>query len=348
MIDADLLNDIGRGRDLDHDRMAAAVRTLMTGGATHAQMGAFLMGLRMKGESIDEIAAAASVMRELATGLPIDAALRDRLVDTCGTGGDNSGLFNISTAASFVVAAGGGHVAKHGNRSVSSRSGSSDLLEAIGLNLEGTPDQVAQCLQATGIGFMYAPSYHGAIRHIAPVRRELGIRTLFNLLGPLTNPAGAANQVMGVFNGHLCEPLARVLGKLGSRHVLVIHGEEGLDEFSLAGPTRVAELRDGQVTQYRLTPEEVGLTRQPLAELKVDDAAQSLAIIQRAFAGQCRPAADMIAYNAGAALYVGDVAESLSAGVRQAQAIIASGAAARHMARVAEFTRQQQTAEQVS
>lgn len=341
MIDATLLNDIARGRNLDHDRMCQAVRTLMTGGATHSQMGAFLMGLRMKGESIDEIAAAAEVMRELATDIPVPPTLRDELVDTCGTGGDSYGLFNVSTAAAFVVAAAGGHVAKHGNRSVSSRSGSSDLLEAMGLHIDNTPQDVADCLQATGVGFMYAPAHHGAMRHIAPVRRELGIRNLFNLLGPLTNPAGARNQVMGVFNGHLCEPLARVLGKLGSRHVLVVHGDEGLDELSLAGPTRVAELRHGEVHCYRLVPEDVGLSRQSLAPLRVDDAQQSLHIIEQAFAGRSQAAANMIAYNAGAALYVSGHSHCVAAGVARALDTIHSGAAARHMTRVAEFTRQQ-------
>lgn len=338
MIDATLLNDIARGLDLEPERMAAAMRTIMTGGATPSQIGAFLMGQRMKGESIEEIAAAATVMRELATDVPVEPELAEGLVDTCGTGGDGAGLFNISTAAAFVVAAAGGHVAKHGNRSVSSRSGSSDLLEAAGLYLTPSPEEVAQCIREVGVGFMYAPAHHGAMKHAVPVRNELGIRTLFNLLGPLTNPAGAKNQIMGVFNGHLCEPLAKVLGKLGSRHVLVVHGEDGLDELSINAPTRVAELRDGAVETYKITPEDVGLERGWLDSLKVANARESLGIIEQAFAGEFDMAADMIAFNAGAALYVSGKAPDLAAGVAMAQDTIASGAAARHMKEVAAFT----------
>jgi anthranilate phosphoribosyltransferase len=296
------------------------------------------MGQRMKGESIDEIAAAATVMRELATAVPVPPEIADTLVDTCGTGGDGSGLFNVSTAAAFVVAAAGGQVAKHGNRSVSSRSGSSDLLEAAGLNLDTTPAEVADCIRELGLGFMFAPAHHGAMKHAVPVRRELGIRTLFNLLGPLTNPAGAKNQVMGMFNGHLCEPLAAVVGKLGSRHVLVVHGEDGLDELSINAPTRVAELRAGRVTTFKIAPEDVGLERGSVDMLRVDNAAESLAIVNQAFAGQFDLAADMIAFNAGAALYVGGQAADLAAGVAQARAAIASGAAARRLAEAAQFT----------
>ncbi|KEZ76511.1 anthranilate phosphoribosyltransferase [Salinisphaera hydrothermalis] len=338
MIDAAVLDDIARGRDLDPVRMAAAMRTIMTGGATPAQIGAFLMGLRMKGESIDEIAAAAGVMRELATDVPIEAELAETLVDTCGTGGDGSGLFNVSTAAAFVTAAAGGHVAKHGNRSVSSKSGSADLLEAAGLNLETSADEVAACIREFGVGFMFAPAHHGAMKHAVGVRRELGIRTLFNLLGPLTNPAGAKNQIMGVFNGHLCAPLAEVLGKLGSRHVMIVHGEDGLDELSINAPTKVAELRDGLVVTYKIAPEDVGLERGSLDTLRVGSAAESLALIEKAFAGQFDLAADIIAFNAGAALYVGGQCPNLAAGVTLARETIASGAAARRMAEVAAFT----------
>ena len=339
MIDAPLLDEIARGRDLAPERMAAAMRTIMTGGATPAQIGAFLMGLRMKGESIDEIAAAAAVMRELATDVPIEPEIAETLVDTCGTGGDGSGLFNVSTAAAFVTAAAGGHVAKHGNRSVSSKSGSADLLEAAGLNLETSADQVAACIRELGVGFMFAPAHHGAMKHAVGVRRELGIRTLFNLLGPLTNPAGARNQIMGVFNGHLCEPLAEVLGKLGSRHVMIVHGEDGLDELSINAPTKVAELRDGHIVTYKIAPEDVGLERGSLDTLRVDSAAESLALIEKAFAGQFDLAADIIAFNAGAALYVGGQCPNLTAGVALARETIASGAAARRMADVAIFTR---------
>ncbi|MGB7756261.1 MAG: anthranilate phosphoribosyltransferase [Salinisphaera sp.] len=339
MIDAPLLDDIARGRDLAPERMAGAMRTIMTGGATPAQIGAFLMGLRMKGESIDEIAAAAAVMRELATDVPVGPEIAEMLVDTCGTGGDGSGLFNVSTAAAFVAAAAGGHVAKHGNRSVSSKSGSADLLEAAGLNLETTADEVADCIRELGVGFMFAPAHHGAMKHAVGVRRELGIRTLFNLLGPLTNPAGARNQIMGVFNGHLCEPLAEVLGKLGSRHVMIVHGEDGLDELSINAPTKVAELRDGHVVTYKIAPEDVGLERGSLDTLRVTSAAESLAVIEKAFAGQFDLAADIVAFNAGAALYVGGQCPNLAAGVALARETIASGAAARRMTEVAAFTR---------
>lgn len=339
MIDAALLDEIARGRDLTPDRMAEAMRTIMTGGATPAQIGALLMGLRMKGESIDEIAAAAAVMRELATDVPVAPEIADTLVDTCGTGGDGSGLLNVSTAAAFVVAAAGGHVAKHGNRSVSSASGSSDLLEAAGVNLDTTPGEVADCIHRLGVGFMYAPAHHGAMQHAVSVRRELSIRTLFNLLGPLTNPAGARNQLMGVFNGHLCEPLAAVLGKLGARHVMIVHGEDGLDELSINAPTKVAELRDGGMITYKIAPEDVGLERGSLDTLRVDSAAESMNLVDKAFAGQFDLAADIIAFNAGAALYVGGLRPNLASGVALARATIASGAAAAHLAEVAAFTR---------
>lgn len=346
MIDAELLSDIASGRNLSSQRMASAMRSLMTGQASHAQMGAFLMGLRMKGETIDEIAAAATIMRELATPVPISPPLADKVVDTCGTGGDKSGLFNVSTAAAFVVAAAGGHVAKHGNRSVSSRSGSADLLESAGFNLDTTPAQVADCLSQLGVGFMFAPAHHGATRHVTPVRHELGLRNLFNVLGPLTNPAGARNQVMGVFNGHLCDPLARVLDKLGSRHVMVVHGQDQLDELSIAAPTWVAELKNGQIQTYWLSPEDVGLQRACLDELKVDSAQESLALIQQAFAGRFRAAADMIAYNAGAALYVSGLSPSIAAGVARASQLIADGNAGQHMQKAADYTQKQVRPEQ--
>lgn len=339
MIDPALLDTIARGRDLAPERMADAMRTIMTGGATPAQIGAFLMGLRMKGESIDEIAAAARVMRELATDVPIEPELAESLVDTCGTGGDGSRLFNVSTAAAFVTAAAGGRVAKHGNRSVSSKSGSADLLEAMGLNLDCSAADVAACIREHGVGFMFSPAHHGAMKHAVGVRRELGVRTLFNLIGPLTNPAGAKNQVMGVFNGHLCEPLAEVLGKLGARHVMIVHGEDGLDELSINAPTRVAELRDGHVISYKIAPEDVGLERGSLDTLRVASVAESLAVIEKALAGRFDLAADIIAFNAGAALYVGGVAPSLAVGVARAREAIDSGAAAAHMARVAAFSR---------
>jgi len=338
MIDAALMNDLVSGRDLTPERMTAAMRTIMTGGASDAQIGGFLIALRMKGESVDEIAAAVAVMRELATDVPVDAALTDSLVDTCGTGGDASGLFNVSTACAFVVAAAGGHVAKHGNRSVSSKSGSADLLEAAGIALDTSAEQVAECIRRLGVGFMFAPAHHGAMKHAVGVRRELGIRTLFNIIGPLTNPAGARNQLMGVFNGHLCEPLATVLHKLGSRHVMVVHGEDGLDELSINAPSRVAELKNGQITSYKIAPEDVGLQRGSLDGLRVADAAESLALVTEVLAGKPGLAADMVAFNAGAALYVGGVASDLAAGVALARETLASGAAGERMTAVAALT----------
>lgn len=340
MIDAALMNDLVNGRDLAPERMTAAMRTIMTGGATDAQIGGFLIALRMKGESVDEIAAAASVMRELASDVPVDATLVDSLVDTCGTGGDASGLFNVSTACAFVVAAAGGHVAKHGNRSVSSKSGSADLLEAAGISLDTNAEQVGECIRRLGVGFMFAPAHHGAMKHAVGARRELGIRTLFNIIGPLTNPAGARNQLMGVFNGHLCEPLASVLHKLGSRHVMVVHGEDGLDELSINAPSRVAELKNGQISSYKIAPEDVGLERGSLDGLRVANATESLALVTDVLAGKPGLASDMVALNAGAALYVGGVAHDLAAGVTLARQTLASGAAGARMADVAALTRE--------
>ncbi|MAA74999.1 MAG: anthranilate phosphoribosyltransferase [Salinisphaeraceae bacterium] len=337
-IDKALMEHVVSGRDLEPQRMYDAMRGLMTGAATPAQIGGFLVALRMKGETVAEITAAAEVMRELATPVPINPAYAETLVDTCGTGGDASGLFNVSTACAFVVAAAGGRVAKHGNRSVSSKSGSADLLEAAGVRLDTNPEQVARCVEQLGVGFMFAPGYHGAMKHAIGPRKELGIRTLFNIIGPLTNPASARNQVLGVFNGHLTQPLAEVLGRLGSRHVLVVHGEDGLDELSINATSRVAELRDGQVRSYSLAPEDFGLQRASLDTLRVDDAHASLALIRRAFEGEPGPAADMISLNAGAALYVAGVADSIGAGVQAAARVLASGEAGHRLTALAELT----------
>lgn len=340
MIDRELMNRIVTGHDLDDESMRGAMRAIMTGQATQAQIGGFLVALRMKGETVEEIAAAAQVMRELATPVPIDPAYTEQLVDTCGTGGDQSGLFNVSTAAALVVAGAGGRVAKHGNRSVSSRSGSSDVLDAAGIRIDMAPEQVARCVHELGVGFMFAPAYHGAMRHAVGARRELAIRTIFNIIGPLTNPAGARNQLVGVFNGHLTTPMAEVLGKLGSRHVMVVHGEDGLDELSINAPTRVAELRDGEVHNYKITPEDVGLERASLDALRVGNAQQSLAIIRRVLAGEPGIARDMVCYNAGAALYVCGRAGDIAGGVAQAQRAIDSGAAGQRLEELAHFTQQ--------
>jgi len=278
----------------------------------------------MKGETIDEITAAATVMRELATKVNVSG---DHVVDIVGTGGDATSTFNISTASCFVVAAAGGKVAKHGNRSVSSKSGSADLLEAAGVNLDISPEQVAQCVNEVGVGFMFAPKHHGAMKHAIGPRREMGVRTIFNILGPLTNPAGAPNQLLGVFSKELVEPLAQVLANLGSNHVMVVHAEDGMDEISIGASTFVAELKNGEVTTYTIRPEDFGIVRHDIAVLKVEDANQSLDVIKGVLDNQGGPACDIVRLNAGAALYVSGLADSLKAGVEKAGEIIASGSA---------------------
>ena len=310
--------------NLSADAMRAVMRLIMTGAATPAQIGGFLVGLRMKGETVEEIAAAAEVMRELATRINVSGP---HLVDTCGTGGDGVHTFNISTAAAFVVAAAGGKVAKHGNRSVSSKSGSADVLEAAGVSLDLTPEQVAQCVNEIGVGFLFAPKFHSAMKHAIGPRREMGVRTVFNLLGPLTNPAGAPNQVIGVFSAHWVEPLAEVLQKLGSEHVLVVHAEDGMDEISIGAPTRVAELKDRRVRVFTIQPEQFGFARGDVKKLGVTSPAESLAIIRGVFDNQPGPARDIVALNAGAAIYVAGLAPNLNAGVKKAAEVIASGAA---------------------
>ena len=311
-------------RNLSGDDMHAVMRLIMTGVATPAQIGGFLVGLRMKGETVEEIAAAAEVMRELATRIHVSGP---HLVDTCGTGGDGVHTFNISTAAAFVVAAAGGKVAKHGNRSVSSKSGSADVLEAAGVSLDLTPEQVARCVSEIGVGFLFAPKFHAAMKHAIGPRREMGVRTVFNLLGPLTNPAGAPNQVIGVFSAHWVEPLAEVLQKLGSEHVLVVHAEDGMDEISIGAPTRVAELKDGQVRVFTVQPEQFDLVRGDVRKLGVTSPTESLAIIRAVFDNQPGPARDIVALNAGAAIYAAGLTPDLMAGVKTALAMIAGGVA---------------------
>jgi len=302
--------------------MEAVMRTIMTGQATDAQIGGFLVGLHMKGESVDEIAAAASVMRELA--MRVDAP-QDHLVDTCGTGGDAQGTFNVSTATAFVVAAAGGRVAKHGNRSVSSSSGSADVLEAAGANLSLRPDEVAECLREVGVGFLFAPNHHSAMKHAVGPRREMGVRTLFNLLGPLTNPAGAPNQLVGVFGDEWLRPVAETLRTLGSERVLVVHSDDGLDEISVGAPTQVAELRHGAIHEYRIEPADFGLQRSGLAPVRAGDTDDSLAMMRSAFSGEPGPASDILALNAGAAIHVAGLADGLADGVQRAQAVLADG-----------------------
>jgi anthranilate phosphoribosyltransferase len=312
-------------KDLSSDDMRSVMRLIMTGEATPAQVGGFLIGLRMKGETVEEVAAAASVMRDLSTRVDVD---KQQLVDTCGTGGDASGSFNISTASAFVVAAAGGKVAKHGNRSVSSKSGSADVLEAAGVNLELTPEQVASCVNDIGVGFMFAPMHHSAMKHAIGPRREMAVRTIFNVLGPLTNPAGAPNQVLGVFSNDWVEPLAQVLKQLGSEHVLVVHADDGLDEISIGSITQVAELKEGEVTTYTVQPEDFGMQRADLSVLKAEDADDSLRIIKSVLANEEGPAKDIVCLNAGAAIYAAGLASSFAEGVGRAQEVIASGEAA--------------------
>jgi len=334
------LNRIVGQLDLTTEEMKQVMTEIMTGNCSDAQIGAFLMGMRMKSETIDEIVGAAMVMRELATPVVIDDA--EQLVDTCGTGGDGMNIFNVSTAAAFVVAAAGGKVAKHGNRAVSGKSGSADLLEAAGVYLDLRPEQVARCVETVGVGFMFAPAHHGAMKHAIGPRRELGLRTLFNMLGPMTNPAGVSHQVVGVFSQALCRPMAEVLARLGSSHVLVVHAQDGLDEISLAAPTHVAELKDGQVTEYRIQPEDFGIKSQSLIGLNVDGPAASLELIREALGRRNtengRKAADMIALNAGAALYAADRASSLAEGVALAQDALSSGLAREKMEELSAFT----------
>ena len=311
-------------RDLTASEMESVMRSIMTGQATPAQIGGFLVGLRMKGETVDEIAAAAKVMRELATRVDVGGP---HLVDTCGTGGDGASTFNISTASAIVTAAAGGRVAKHGNRSVSSSSGSADVLETAGVKLDLTPAQVAACIDQVGVGFLFAPQHHSAMKHAIGPRKEMRVRTLFNLLGPLTNPAGAPNQVLGVFSPDWVEPLAQVLKQLGSEHVLVVHAEDGLDEISIAAPTRVAELKGGDISVYTVTPEDFGLQRADLSDIAVENAQQSLAMIKAVFADQPGPARDIVRLNAGAAIYAAGLTPSLADGVVLASEVIQSGKA---------------------
>jgi anthranilate phosphoribosyltransferase len=310
--------------NLSADEMTSVMQSIMTGEATPAQIGGFLIGLHMKGETVDEITSAAAVMRSLATAVDIKA---DHIVDIVGTGGDGSSTFNISTASCFVVAAAGGHVAKHGNRSVSSKSGAADVLEAAGVDLSASPQKVKACVEEVGVGFMFAPMHHGAMKHAIGPRKEMAVRTIFNLLGPLTNPAGAANQLLGVYSRDWVRPLADVLNKLGGNHVMVVYAEDGLDEISIATPTFVAELKDGAVTEYTIKPEDFGFITQSLDNIRVNNASESLAMLQDVLNNKEGTARDIVALNAGAAIYVAGLAKSHQAGVKKALEVIASGKA---------------------
>ena len=311
-------------QNLTAGQMREVMRQIMTGNATDAQIAGFLIALRCKGETIDEIAAAAEVMRELASKVNVKGK---HIIDTCGTGGDGSNTFNISTTCAFVVAAAGGQVAKHGNRSVSSSCGSADVLEAAGVKLDLTAEQVAQCVNEIGVGFLFAPKHHGAMKYTIGPRKEMGVRTLFNLLGPLSNPAGAPNQLIGVFAKDWVEPLAQVLKKLGSQQVLVVNADDGLDEISIASASTIAELKDDEVTTYTITPEQFGFKRASLAELTVNDAASSLAMVKSVLDNKAGAARDIVLLNAGAAIYAANITDSLAAGIEKARQVVASGAA---------------------
>ena len=330
------INTVIEGNNLNRDDMTTVMRSVMSGEATPSQVAGLLVALRMKGEVVDEISAAASVMRELSTKVNVTS---ENLVDTCGTGGDAKGTFNVSTTAAFVVAAAGARVAKHGNRSVSSKSGSADLLEKAGVNLQLTPEQVAKCIEELGIGFLFAPAHHSAMKHAIGPRKELGIRTIFNLLGPLTNPANAPHQVLGVFSSEWVEPLAKVLQSLGSKHVLVVHADDGLDEISINSDTQVAELIDGEVKNYSISPEQFGMQKISLEEIVASDVSESLQIVNNVFENQAGAALDIVRLNAGAAIYASDKAASLEEGIVQATNVIENGAAKNKFQQYIEFTK---------
>ena len=321
-------------REIFHDEMISLMRQIMKGEISPVMTAAILTGLRVKKETIGEITAAAQVMRELSTR--IEVADNSRFVDIVGTGGDGAHTFNISTAAMFVAAAAGAKVAKHGNRSVSSSSGSADVLESLGANIMLTPAQVGECLAATGIGFMFAPNHHSAMKNVAPVRREMGVRTIFNILGPLTNPAGAPNTLLGVFHPDLVGILVRVMERLGAKHVLVVHGKDGMDEISLGAATMVGELKEGEIREYEIHPEDFGLQMSSNRTLRVSNAEESRTMLYSALANEEGTAREIVALNAGTALYVANVAASIPQGIQLAREAMASGAA---RAKLDEFVR---------
>ena len=329
------LKQLMAGQDLAADDMQAVMQQIMTGACTDAQIGGFLVALAMKGETVEEITAAAKVMRGLSSAVTLDAP---NLVDTCGTGGDGASIFNVSTASALVAAAAGAQVAKHGNRSVSSSTGSADLLEHAGVVLGLTPEQVAKCVEQIGVGFMFAPAHHGAMKYAIGPRKEMAVRTVFNLLGPLTNPAAAPNQVFGVFSPDWVEPMAHVLKALGSRHVMVVHSDDGLDEISIAAKTQVAELKDGEVTTWTLDPTDYGVTLGSLEGLSVPDVAGSHRLVMNALTGVAGPESDIVALNAGAAIYVAGLTSDLASGVDRARQVMQSGEAAQKLSALAALT----------
>ena len=323
--DTEALTRVIEHREIFHDEMLALMRRIMSGEMSPTMIAAIAIGLRVKKETIGEITAAATVMREFASPVPV--VDRTNLVDIVGTGGDSSHTFNISTASVFVAAAAGARVAKHGGRSVSSTSGSADVMEALGAHINLSPELVATCLEETGIGFMFAPNHHASMRHAAPVRKELGVRTIFNILGPLTNPAGAPNQLMGVFHPDLVGIQVRVLQRLGSEHVMVVYGQNGMDEVSLSGETLVGELHNGEVREYVVHPSDFGLPVYDSRVLRVSNRQESVACIRRALSNEDGPIRDIVLLNAGAALYCAGVAGSVADGVKRAREAVASGAA---------------------
>jgi len=322
-------------QDLNILDMEKVMRQIMTGETTSAQIAALLVALRMKGETVDELTAAASVMRELVSPVKVDG---QHIIDIVGTGGDGLHTFNVSTTSCFVVAAAGGTVAKHGNRSVSSTSGSADILEAAEINLNISSHNVEQCIEKLGIGFMFAPLHHSAMKHAIGPRKELAIRTMFNLLGPLTNPAGAPNQLLGVFDKHWVEPLAKVLKNLGSDHVMVVHSADGMDEISMAEETFVCELKQGELSQYTITPEQFGLSRSKVDDIIVNGAEESLVMVQGVLDDQPGAARDIVTLNSGAAIYCAGLSDSLEEGVEKARQAISSGAAKEKLAQLASYT----------
>lgn len=331
------INRLSDKREIFYDEMVDLMRQVMEGKVSQVQLAAILMGLHVKTESVSEIAAAAAVMREFST--KVDVGSTERLVDTCGTGGDKAHTFNISTTAAFVAAAAGARVAKHGGRAVSSQSGSADVLEGLGVNLALAPEQVGQAIREVGVGFMFAPNHHPAMKYAAPVRKELGMRTILNILGPLTNPAGAPSQVMGVFHQDLVGIQARVLKMLGSKHVMTVHGHDGLDEITISGPTFVAELKHDFITEYSIEPKQFGLDTAPLEAIQVKDAAEARARVESVLANEAGPSRDIVVLNAAAALYVSGTSASLWDGVAAARDAIASGAARAKLDQLVAFTR---------
>ena len=327
-------------QDLDKDEMIAVMRAIMTGETTDAQNAGFLVGLQMKGIEPAELLGGATVMRELATAVSVSPS--PNLVDTCGTGGSGSNKFNVSTAAAIVAAAAGAKVAKHGNRGATSKSGSADVLEAAGVNLGLSADQVGQCIDEVGVGFMFAPAHHSAMKHVITARKQIGVRTVFNLLGPLTNPAGAPNQVMGVFDAQWIPVILEVLKELGSNHVLVVAAEDGLDEISIAADTRVGELKDGEIRHYSVSPEDFGIKRyDDYSSLQIDSAAQSLALLKQALDYSHQAAGDIVALNAGAAIYAAELVPDLAAGVQKAVAVLRAGSALDKLEQLVQFSQQQ-------